>query len=168
MWFAATRCSSGWRTRRRTWSTSRGSPDQKGPFGSCSTPQRRATQEGAGRGPRSRTRRGGRPAPKGPVAGRGHGARVVGPPGAAGALLGDHVPEDLRRPERIGELLKAEKRLSSKSRSLLGPVARRDRPGRIERRPGRGGKGDDAAHPRLSVVATRDSFKGWTGRVAPP
>ena len=51
---------------------------------------------------------------KGPVAGRGHGARVVGPPGAAGALLGDHVPEDLRRPERIGELLKAEKRLSSK------------------------------------------------------
>jgi hypothetical protein len=29
-------------------------------------------------------------------------------------FLGDNVPEDLRRPERIGELLKAEKRLSSK------------------------------------------------------
>jgi hypothetical protein len=29
-------------------------------------------------------------------------------------ILGDNVPEDLRRPERIGELLKAEKRLSSK------------------------------------------------------
>jgi hypothetical protein len=29
-------------------------------------------------------------------------------------FLGDHVPEDLPRPERIGELLKAEKRLSSK------------------------------------------------------
>ena len=29
-------------------------------------------------------------------------------------FLGDKVPEDLRRPERIGELLKAEKRLSSK------------------------------------------------------
>jgi hypothetical protein len=33
-------------------------------------------------------------------------------------FLDDHVPEDLRRPERIGELLKAEKRLSSK-----GPFA---------------------------------------------
>lgn len=29
-------------------------------------------------------------------------------------ILRDHVPEDLRRPERIGKLLKAEKRLSSK------------------------------------------------------
>jgi S-adenosylmethionine-dependent methyltransferase len=29
-------------------------------------------------------------------------------------FLRDNVPEDLRRPERIGELLKAEKRLSSK------------------------------------------------------
>ena len=29
-------------------------------------------------------------------------------------ILRDNVPEDLRRPERIGELLKAEKRLSSK------------------------------------------------------
>ena len=54
------------------------------------------------------------------VAGRGHGARVVGPPGASGALqavtriIRDHVPEDLQRPERSRELLKAEKRLSSK------------------------------------------------------
>jgi hypothetical protein len=29
-------------------------------------------------------------------------------------VLAHHAPEDLRRPERIGELLKAEKRLSSK------------------------------------------------------
>ncbi len=28
-------------------------------------------------------------------------------------ILHDHVPEDLRRPERIGELLEAEKRLRS-------------------------------------------------------
>jgi hypothetical protein len=33
---------------------------------------------------------------------------------AATRILGDHVPEDLRRPERIGELLKAEKPFSSK------------------------------------------------------
>ena len=92
---AATRCSSGWRIQRRTWSTSRGSSGQKGASGSCSTPQRRATQEGTGRGPRS---------PHSTRASRAEGSGAKGPrrwprsrcasgwtTGAAGALQGWHT-----------------------------------------------------------------------------
>jgi hypothetical protein len=41
-----------------------------------------------------------------------------------------------------------------------------DRPGSIKRRPDRSGKGDDAAHPRLLVVALRNVLTRRAGRVA--
>ena len=51
-------------------------------------------------------------------------------------------------------------------RSLLGNATGRDEPGCREGLSGRSGKGDDAASPRLAVVATRDSLKGQAGRLA--
>jgi hypothetical protein len=125
MWFAATRCSSGWRTRRRTWSTSRGCSDQR------RAPLAHVLQRNGALLKR---------ALEGDLAlaldegvqrrrGWGEGAtslaedlvrewldyRGLGVRSKAGTrILGDNVPEDLRRIERMGDLLKAEKRLSSK------------------------------------------------------
>src|SRR5215213_5629733 len=49
--------------------------------------------------------------------------------------------------------------------SLLSPVTKRNRPGRVERRPCRGGCGDYAASPRLALAATRDCSEGRTDRL---
>ena len=53
-------------------------------------------------------------------------------------------------------------------RSLLGPVAKRNRPERLERRPGGGGKGDYATRTRLSVVASRYAPEGRAGSLVAP
>jgi hypothetical protein len=57
-------------------------------------------------------------------------------------------------------LLQKEVRREEDPGSLLGQAAQPNRSGGIERRPGRGGKGDDAAGPRLLVAATRDGSEG--------
>jgi hypothetical protein len=62
--------------------------------------------------------------------------------------------------------LQKEVRRQEDPRSLLGPVARRNRSRRTWLRPCRSGKGDDAACPRLAVATHRDSLKGRAGRVA--
>src|SRR5215208_1156044 len=63
-------------------------------------------------------------------------------------------------------LLQEEVRREKDPGSLLGPVARRNRPERAERRPGRCGEGDDAARPRLAVVAPRDGSEGRACTIA--
>jgi hypothetical protein len=45
--------------------------------------------------------------------------------------------------------------------SVLGPVAKRNGPGGVERRPGRSGKGDYATSPRLAVATHRDGSEGY-------
>jgi hypothetical protein len=52
--------------------------------------------------------------------------------------------------------------------SALGPVAKRNGPGGIERRPGRGGKRDYAASPRLAVAAPRNGLERPARRITTP
>jgi len=53
-------------------------------------------------------------------------------------------------------------------RSFLGSAQGRDGPECAERRPGRGGKGDDATRTRLAVVASRYAPEGRAGSLVAP
>jgi hypothetical protein len=64
--------------------------------------------------------------------------------------------------------LPQEVRREEDTRRLLGPVARRDGPERLERRPGRSGKGDYATRTRLAVVASGGVTERRAGRLVTP
>jgi hypothetical protein len=65
-------------------------------------------------------------------------------------------------------LLQKEVRCQKDLRRLLCPVAKRNRPERLERRPGGGGKGDYATRTRLAVVASRYAPEGRAGSLVAP
>jgi hypothetical protein len=67
---------------------------------------------------------------------------------------------------RRSALLQEEVRCRKDPGGLLRQAQGRDGPGGIERRPGGGGEGDDAARARLLVAAPRNGLQGPTGRLA--